>query len=93
MKPMFARRVRAPLKAGGFFRTLLALGCLLYLPLAFAQAGCVKGFLNPQDSYPHNTANASTSPLVLKPGAPLGEVSYSVPVSYTHLTLPTTPYV
>ncbi|HTD04717.1 serine hydrolase [Undibacterium sp.] len=38
----------------------------------------MNGYLNPQDTYSHNTASASTSPLPLKPGQPLGAVSYKV---------------
>jgi hypothetical protein len=65
-------------KTGELIIALMTAWCVSYQPMAFGQVGCVKGFLNPQDSYPHNTANPSTAPLILKQGQPLGEVSYKV---------------
>lgn len=66
-------------KAGNLISELVVVVCLICPPLAFGQTGCINEFLNPQDSYPHNTAAASTSPHVLKPGQVLGAVSYRVP--------------
>lgn len=65
-------------KAGDLIIAFVAAWCVIYQPMAYGQVGCVKGFLNPQDYYPHNTANPSAAPLILKQGQPLGEVSYKV---------------
>jgi CubicO group peptidase (beta-lactamase class C family) len=74
-------------KAGDVLSALIVIACLMHQSLAFGQAGCAKGFLNPQESYPRNTANASAAPLVLKQGQALGEVSYKVPAEPGSFTL------
>lgn len=45
---------------------------------AQAQSRCAPEFLNPQNTWPHNTARAAAVPLELKSGTPLGAVSYKV---------------
>jgi hypothetical protein len=45
---------------------------------AFAQVGCASEFLNPQESYPHNTARQAAMPFELRHGAALGTVQYKV---------------
>ena len=50
---------------------------LLYSP-AYAQSGCLNVYLNPQDTYSHNTAQPSPTPFPLAAGVALGEVTYKV---------------
>jgi CubicO group peptidase (beta-lactamase class C family) len=45
---------------------------------AYAQNGCTNVFLNPQDVYSHNTAQAASAPFPLRQGQALGEVTYKV---------------
>jgi CubicO group peptidase (beta-lactamase class C family) len=57
---------------------LVAIASLACSFPAFAQHGCLKVFLNPQDSYPRNVARRAEIPFELKQGPPLGEVTYKV---------------
>jgi CubicO group peptidase (beta-lactamase class C family) len=63
----------------------IAAGLAWHAP-ACARSDCVDYFLNPQNRYPHNTANAAPAPFPLKPGPALGEVTYKLrddPNTYT----------
>jgi CubicO group peptidase (beta-lactamase class C family) len=65
---------------------LIVVLSFLFPPTAFGQVGCASEFLNPQESYPHNTALPAAAPLELKPGMRLGAVHYKVagdPVVHT----------
>ena len=64
----------------------LIAGCTTQ-PLAFGQSGCLKSLINTQDSFPHNTAKASSQPLTLRSGKPIGSVSYMVPGESATFTL------
>jgi len=65
---------------------LIVVFSFLFPPTAFGQAGCSSDFLNPQDSYPHYTAQPAAAPLELRSGTRLGTVQYKVagdPVVHT----------
>ncbi len=55
---------------------LITAGGLMCHSSAFAQTGCREVFLNPQNTYSHNTAQPSSTPLLLKAGPPIGAVNY-----------------
>lgn len=59
-------------------RRLIVVLSLLLPATAFAQVGCASEFLNPQESYPHNTARQAAMPFELRHGAALGTVQYKV---------------
>jgi CubicO group peptidase (beta-lactamase class C family) len=66
------------IQANCVLRSFIILLCLFFPATVFAQAGCAREFLNPQESYPHNTAHPPATPFDLQPGAPLGAVHYKV---------------
>ncbi len=71
-------------------RSTSVLGILILLAgqaTAFAQSGCLELFRNPQRLYSHNTASASSAPLLLTPGAPLKTVAYEIPGESGRFTL------
>lgn len=61
----------------GVNRLIVVLG-FLFPATAFAQVGCASDFLNPQESYSHNTALPAAAPFELQRGATLGSVHYKV---------------
>jgi len=61
-----------------FLTSIFAVWFLIHSPSAIGQTGCSKFYFNPQNSYPHNTASQAPFAFALKPGQPLGSVSYKV---------------
>jgi hypothetical protein len=62
---------------------LVGPGCLaigaLFPVTGHGAAPCDSSYLNPQNSYLHNTVVASTLARDIAPGEPLGSVTYSLP--------------
>lgn len=55
----------------------IAIAAILHCGLTLAQADCLRGFRNPQDKYPHTTAQPAVAPFALKVNEmPLGGVIY-----------------
>lgn len=55
----------------------IAIAAILHCGLTYAQADCLRGFRNPQDKYPHTTAQPAAAPFALKVNEmPLGGVIY-----------------
>ena len=55
----------------------IAIAAILHCGLAYAQADCLRGFRNPQDKFPHTTAQPAATPFALKVSEmPLGGVIY-----------------
>ena len=55
----------------------IAIVTILHCGLTYAQADCLRGFRNPQDKYPHTTAQPAVAPFAFKVSEmPLGGVIY-----------------
>lgn len=70
---------------GGASVLAIAAGLAWHAP-AWARSDCADYFLNPQNRYSHNTAQAAAAPFPLKPGPALGDVTYKLrddPNTYT----------
>ena len=66
----------------------LAIAAILHCGLVHAQTDCLRGFQNPQDKYPHTTAQPAGAPFAFKVAEmPLGGVKYRARGESGDLTL------